>query len=205
MLPRGAQWDVVNDPAPQGRYMARMLCFTPELVAQFHQQFGAFAALTPVQVCARVTAGEAFQECFMRAVSAVEDVQASSDLRTLRALEVLLLLAEKGLVFTLPGALSWSERVYRLSSQRPQANWALHDVAHAFGMSASSLQRRLAQEKTSLSNCLRAMRLETALTLLQTTALPVAEVAARCGYASHSRFTAAFRQQFGFAPSQLRQ
>ena len=44
VLPRGAQWEVVNDPAPQGRYVARLLCFAPELVEQFHRQFGQFAA-----------------------------------------------------------------------------------------------------------------------------------------------------------------
>lgn len=204
VLPRGAQWDVVNDPAPQGRYVARMLCFTPETVTRFHQQFGAFAALAPVQGCARLSAGEAFQQSFMRAVEAVEDVHASDGVRMLRALEVLLRMAEQGRVFALPGSWSWSERVYRLVSQRPQAAWTLQDVAASFGLSASTLQRRLAQEQTHLSECLQTVRLENALTLLQTTSLPVAEVAERCGYASHSRFSATFRQRFGFAPSQLR-
>lgn len=40
--------------------------------------------------------------------------------------------------------------------------------------------------------------------LLQTTGLQVSEIAGRCGYESHSRFSAAFRERFGFAPSHLR-
>ena len=48
------------------------------------------------------------------------------------------------------------------------------------------------------------MRLETGLVLLQSSALQVSEIAARCGYESHSRFSAAFRERFGFSPSQLR-
>ena len=47
-------------------------------------------------------------------------------------------------------------------------------------------------------------RLETALVLLQSSTLQVSEIAARCGYESHSRFSAAFRERFGFPPSQLR-
>ena len=66
------------------------------------------------------------------------------------------------------------------------------------------LQRRLAQEGETVSQCLRDVRLETALVLLQSSTLQVSEIAARCGYESHSRFSAAFRERFGFPPSQLR-
>jgi transcriptional regulator GlxA family with amidase domain len=43
-----------------------------------------------------------------------------------------------------------------------------------------------------------------AMSLLQGTSLQVSEIALRCGYDSHSRFTAAFRQRFGYPPSHLR-
>ena len=47
-------------------------------------------------------------------------------------------------------------------------------------------------------------RLEASMALLQSSSLQVSEIAARCGYDSHSRFSAAFRQRFGYAPSHLR-
>lgn len=203
-LPRGVRWEVVNDPAPQGHYVARLLCFVPELVEQFHQRFGQFAAVAPVQGCAGLAADAAFEGSYMRAVAALEDEASSQALREHRALEVLLLLAEAGIVFAQPGELGWAERVRRLVGPSPDADWTLERIASAFGASPSTLQRRLAQEGETMSGCLRDVRLETGLVLLQTSALQVSEIANRCGYASHSRFSAAFRERFGFPPSQLR-
>lgn len=204
VLPRAAQWEVVNDPAPHGRYVARLLCFAPELVEQFHCRFGQFAALAPVQGCAGLAADAAFEGSYMRAVSALEDGASSQALREHRALEVLLLLAEAGIVFAPPGELGWAERVRRLVGPSPQADWSVERIAGAFGTSASTLRRRLAQEGETVGQCLRDVRLETGLMLLQSSPLQVSEIAARCGYESHSRFSAAFRERFGFPPSQLR-
>ena len=204
VLPRGAQWEVVNDPAPQGRYVAQLLCFTTELVEQFHRQFGQFAAVPSVQGCAGLAADAAFKDSFMRAVAALENHTSSPALREHRALEVLLMLAECGIVFAPPGELGWAERVRRLVGPSPDADWTLERIASAFAISASTLQRRLAQEGETVSQCLRDVRLETGLVLLQSSTLQVSEIASRCGYESHSRFSAAFRERFGFPPSQLR-
>jgi AraC-like DNA-binding protein len=43
-----------------------------------------------------------------------------------------------------------------------------------------------------------------ALTLLQATSRPVAEIALAVGYASPSRFAVRFRHRFGFSPSAVR-
>jgi transcriptional regulator GlxA family with amidase domain len=40
--------------------------------------------------------------------------------------------------------------------------------------------------------------------MLQTSDLSVGEVAQHCGWESHSRFTAAFQQRWGVAPSVVR-
>lgn len=204
VLPRGAQWEVVNDPAPQGRYVARLLCFTPELVEQFHRQFGQFAAVAPVQGCADFDPDAAFEDSFMRAATALESDTSSHLLREHRALEVLLMLAEAGIVLAPQGELGWAERVRRLIGPSPHADWTVDRIAAAFATSASTLQRRLAQEGETVSQCLRDVRLETGLVLLQSSTLQVSEIASRCGYESHSRFSAAFRERFGFAPSHLR-
>ncbi len=204
MLARSTQWDVVNEPAHQGRYATQILAFAPELVERFHQRFGQFAALAAVRHCASPRADMMLQEAFGRAAAALNDAQATDALREHRTLEVLLLLAEQGFVFASNRALNWSDRVRRLVSQRPHAEWPASDIADAFHLSVSTLQRRLAAEDTSMNQCVRETRLETALGLLQTTQLQVSEVAQRCGYASHSRFSASFRARFGFAPSHLR-
>lgn len=204
VISRSTQWDMVNDPGPRGRYIAHVLAFSPPLVELFHERFGEFAATPAVQGCASLAADEGFAATFGHAAAALEDSESSQAMREHRALEVLLLLAERGLVFSPARELGWADRVRRLVAPRLQAAWAVDDVARAFHLSASTLQRRLAEEATSVTQCVREVRLETAVGLLQTTELQVSEIAGRCGYESHSRFSAAFRERFGFAPSHLR-
>ncbi len=204
VIPRLTQWDMVNEPPTGGRYEARLIGFTPMLIELFHQRFGQFSGSPPVQGCASSVADESFVATFGHAMSALKSDTASAAIREHRALEVLLLLAERGLVFSAASELAWADRVRRLVGQRPQANWTLSEVAAAFHLSASTLQRRLAEESANFSQCVRELRLETAMALLQDSGLQVSEVAARCGYDSHSRFSAAFRERYGFTPSHLR-
>ncbi|UWH08345.1 helix-turn-helix transcriptional regulator [Dickeya fangzhongdai] len=205
ILPRGTQWDVINDPAPQGRYVAQILNLQPETVTRFYQSFGQFAALTPVRSFARVTDSRTIGAAFMRAADALSDADCSAMLSEHRVLEVLLLLAEQsGIVLTPPGALNWSERVRRLVAQRPYDHWAADRVAQALSTTASTLNRRLAQEGNTIAACVRETRLEAAMVLLQSSDRPVAAIALDVGYESHSKFTAAFRRRFGVVPSALR-
>jgi AraC-like DNA-binding protein len=204
LIPRATQWDMQNEPAPGGHYQARLISFTPQLVELFHERFGQFAATPAVQGCVGTAADEAFTSTFSHAAAALLEPDTSAAVRQHRALEVLLVLAERGLVFAPARELSWTDRVHRLVGQRPHAPWTVDDVARAFHLSASTLQRRLADEDTSVSQCVREVRLEAAMALLQGSNLQVSEISARCGYDSHSRFTAAFRKRFGFAPSHLR-
>ena len=74
----------------------------------------------------------------------------------------------------------------------------------AFHMSESSLRRRLQDGQQTLAALVRDARLQVALGMLQTSALSVGEVAQCCGWASHSRFTAAFQQRWGVSPSVVR-
>lgn len=195
--------------APRGRYEARLIGFAPTLIERFHQRFGQFAGQPAVQGSASAKADDDFCASFSHAMTALQSPDVSDAMREHRAMDVLFLLAERGLVFAASRELTWADRVRRLLCQRPQAPWTLQQVAEAFHLSVSGMQRRLAQESVSFSQCLREVRLETAMALLQDSALQdsalqVSDVAARCGYDSHSRFSAAFRKRFGYAPSHLR-
>ncbi|QDX30846.1 helix-turn-helix transcriptional regulator [Dickeya poaceiphila] len=205
ILPRGTQWDVINDPAPQGRYVAHILSLQPDTITRFYHAFGQFAALEPVHNVARAAATPAIKTAFLRAAEALNDTECSTTLSEHRVLEVLLLLAEhSGVVLAPPGTLNWSERVRRLVAQRPYDNWSANRVAQALSTTVSTLNRRLAQEGSTITRCVRETRLETAMVLLQSSDRPVAAIALDVGYASHSKFTAAFRRRFGILPSALR-
>ena len=204
VVARNTQWDIHNDAALGGDYEARLIAFSAPTVERFHEHFGQFAAVAPVQDSAGTQADGAFRAVFDHAVAALSDDASSAAIQEHRALEVLLVLAERGLVLTPARELSWTDRVHRLVRQRPHAPWSVDSLAGAFHVSGSTLQRRLGEEGGSASGSVREVRLQVAMSLLQGTDLQVSEIAARCGYDSHSRFTAAFRQRFGYPPSHLR-
>lgn len=78
------------------------------------------------------------------------------------------------------------------------------DVAAAFGLSERSLQRALAQERTSFRNLLTAARRKVSEQALRQTAEPVATLAHRLGYSEPAAFVRAFRRWTGHAPSRWR-
>lgn len=204
IMARGTQWDVINEPVAGGCYEARLMGFAPQLVERFHDRFGQFAATPAVQGCASAHPDEAFSAAFGHATAALATPDVSDAVREHRALEILLLLAERGIVFARTNELRWADRVHRLVSQRPHASWSVDELACVFHVSPSTLQRRLSDECTTASQCVREARMTSAMALLQGTELLVSEIATLCGYDSHSRFTAAFRQRFGYAPSHMR-
>ena len=65
-------------------------------------------------------------------------------------------------------------------------------------------RRRLAKQGTGFRTLLTDVRMTRALTLLQVTPWPVAQIAGAVGYESPSRFAARFKERFGFAPSAVR-
>jgi AraC-like DNA-binding protein len=203
LLPRGTQWDLAHEPAPHGPYVARVLTFTRALVREA-------AALYPIE-SARVVRGAAvttveveLADTFARAARALADADTSRTLQRHRLLEVLLLLAECGLRFDTGNEVGWDERLRQMIAQRPHESWTIDALARAFHTSASTLRRRIADSGITLGELVREVRLETALVLLQSSMLQVGDIAARCGYESHSRFSAAFRNRFGLTPSELR-
>jgi len=200
LLQRGTQWDVENDPAPDGHYRALLLMPGHDLLRTFSAD-----GARPVADSACLPADSELSEAIQRAARALDpDTPLSPALQSHRVLEVLMLLGERGWRFDPGLERSWAERVRQRITRHPEADWHVDTLAAAFLMSASTLRRRLAADGTTASDLVREVRLETALGLLHGTDLPVGEIAARCGYESHSRFSAAFRTRFGLPPSDLR-
>jgi AraC-like DNA-binding protein len=68
----------------------------------------------------------------------------------------------------------------------------------------STLRRRLQQESQSFRLIVEEVRMAYALGQLQSTSLPIGEIALNSGYQSGSRFTARFRQHYGLLPKHVR-
>jgi AraC-like DNA-binding protein len=205
VMHRAMQLDVVNQPEGGGYYQAQLIQFSAELIDTFHDLYPHHAALTWLGDPIKLRPNADLLDAFKRAAIALNDATASESIKRHRSLEVLLLLAESGVYFTSSQALTWCDKVYRLVQNAPHNKWDLQTVSQQLLLTKSTLQRRLANENTSLSECLIQVRLDTGLELLQNSHDSVAQIAARCGYESHSRFGAAFKRRFGLSPSQLRQ
>ncbi|MCB9665111.1 MAG: helix-turn-helix transcriptional regulator [Alphaproteobacteria bacterium] len=82
--------------------------------------------------------------------------------------------------------------------------WSLPEVARRLGRSTRSLQRALGTEGTSFLRVLEDARLAQADTLLADPAVPITEIAWRCGFSDTSHFSRRFKVRRGAPPSAVR-
>jgi AraC-like DNA-binding protein len=89
--------------------------------------------------------------------------------------------------------------------QNPGYPWTTQKMAEQASVSISHLHALFRQEmNTTPLQWLAALRLKQACTLLQRTALPIIEIADRCGYTDQSAFTRAFGRLYDQTPSTFR-
>lgn len=197
------QWRIHNHPDKNGSYKAQVLAVRDEWLQKFHQQHADLTA-QKVSILQTLPLNGWLQQAWQR-VTDPEMAEASTGLTEHRVMEVLLILAETGHSFESADRRLLQNQIHGLIQQNPSQTWNVADLATRFNMSSSTLLRRLQEEGTSAAQCVRDARLELGLNLLQTTRQPVGHIAEACGYLSHSRFSAAFEQQFGILPIKLRQ
>jgi AraC-like DNA-binding protein len=96
------------------------------------------------------------------------------------------------------------ERLRQVLREGLSRRWSAADVASACSMSTRTLQQRLTEHGTSLTEQLAAVRLELAQTLLEHDSISIEQVADRAGFDSLPAFSRFFRRQTGVAPSAFR-
>jgi AraC-like DNA-binding protein len=78
------------------------------------------------------------------------------------------------------------------------------DCAKSLAYSERTLQRSLAASGTTFRDIRRRHALNKARLLLASSAMPLAEIAAACGFSTQQHFTTAFRTAFGNTPARFR-
>lgn len=81
---------------------------------------------------------------------------------------------------------------------------SLTDAAKHFDLSERTLQRRLAEQGTSLNDIRDMIRREMSLTLLRESELSIAEICYRLGYSAPSAFSRSVTRWFGVSPRAVR-
>ncbi len=190
-----APLDIENRPGPRGVYKASAIALPDGIAESFSG-----CESNPLGRSAARHAGDSFN----RAESLLQDPATPAAVKDHAAREVLLWLAEDGIVFPPPPPKGLEDRLRAMISADPAAGWKADQAAATLALSPATLRRRLAGEGVSFSEVLGDVRMIHALTLLQATSFPIARVAEECGYASPSRFAARFRARFGCAPAAIR-
>lgn len=186
----------VTNTTDGGLYRAEALPIDPALVEP--------SARPAVPAVAAFPATPGLEAATGAARRALHDAALPDAIVAHRFREILLWLAEAGVVFALPAAESFALRTRRLVAGDPAAPWPAAAVADRLATSVPTLRRHLAAEGTTLTDILADVRLAAALNMLQTTRRPVTAIALDCGYASPSRFAMRFRARFGLSPSEVR-
>ena len=199
----GTQWDVTNDPLGGSEYRAIALVFPDDLLNELNAVEGCMS-IPEMRVAHVMPVDDELLAAMQRTLPPATNRPIGAPLLRHRIMEVLLLLAQRGVRFAGQSELPWADRVRHLVAQRPHADWDVPTLAAAFHMSESTLRRRLNGCGTTLAALVKDVRLELALNMLQTTRLPIGEVAHLCGWQSHSRFTATFQARWGVPPSVVR-
>lgn len=197
MAPR-LSMTIENCPAAAAPYSAQLLVIPETLAQSVRAETGADG--DPM----RVTTRERVLSAFDRAVVYAEDRHVSERLKSHAVREVLLWLGEEGIGFGRPRQPSLADRLRSVILADPSQDWRSADASRALAVSEPTLRRHLAADGTSFSALLADVRMGVALTLLQSSDLPVNRIALDVGYACPSRFAVRFRKRFGLAPSAIR-
>lgn len=121
------------------------------------------------------------------------------------ALNAMLRRAPGNLILPQPGAFSCSARVRALLRAAAPAWPELAITAGRLHMSESTLQRRLAAEGTSYQSLKNELRRDLAIVRLNTSEVPLAQLALELGFADTAAFQRAFKGWTGSTPGSYRQ
>jgi AraC-like DNA-binding protein len=107
-------------------------------------------------------------------------------------------------LLALTRTLTTAETVRSALSAHGGLSLSLSDLAKRLHMSERTLKRRLMEQGTSFGALIEQVRRERAVLLLETSDLPLSEIAEQVGYTELANFTRAFRRWTGVTPHRFR-
>jgi AraC-like DNA-binding protein len=199
ILSAGCHADMINQPDADGIYEADAFRFGEETLRWAAQDQASAAEI------GTFASGPAFRHSVLNARAALATREhLPSSVVTHRVVELVLWARYHGINPTARGTEDLAGRLRHLIAAEPARDWRTGALAAQLAMSEPTLRRHLAAAGTSATEILTDVRLTAALTWLQTTSIPITQIAFDAGYLSPSRFAARFRARFGVSPSQIR-
>lgn len=182
----------------KGRFLSRVFsfhCLPPESMLELSRNNGQ-GEETPL-----LSATSGLQD-ILNALFSFDQYSMSNETRTFWVMGLYQQLAELGALHQLFSDVNtlFSQKLSRYLSLSPSEEHALETVAIHFAMSRATLIRKLKQEGTQYREVLAEVRLNHALSLIQSGTRNIALLAQSCGYQSEGRFSQRFKGKFGLTP-----
>jgi AraC-like DNA-binding protein len=199
----GETLDLDNAPSQEsGVYRASCLSFDPAMIRELPD---AARTTTPPRAYAGLDAEGGLDAAFEHAIGGLlQPALYPEALLRHRLGEVLLAIATQGFQLRAAPHAKIDEHLRGILAAAPERTWTASQAAAALHMSEATLRRRLRDVGSSFREQLDQVRLGLALALLQGSRESITQIAAQCGYASASKFSARFRRHYGLSPSALR-
>lgn len=205
IIPANTPLEIINTPE-NGFFNSELLFLSPEVLSRFKQQH--LHSQTPVpnqltSLCAPF--GPDLSFVWSTVLNAVRN-NLSTAVQEHLVMGLLLVLHQEGLAgpLLIEPRFNLTEQVRQIVLFSPATQWTVEEIARQLSVGASTLRRRLQSEGQHFRQVVEEVRMSCALSMLQSTRLPVADVALKCGYLSSSRFTARFQNHYGCLPKNIR-
>ena len=202
IFPPGSMVTMENRPVLGDDYRATGVCFSRHMIETVFARETSKSESDGIQIVQACT-GQSLQ--ILNAIQAtLNDPEIPEPIRQHRLLEPLIWLKYHGIYLSPYEEEKPLSKVRRLIETDLSYPWRSHEVADHFAISEATMRRWLAKSGQGFSKILQNTRLEHGLSLLQSTDIPISEIAFDCGFKTPSHFSDSFKKRFGIKPSEIR-
>ena len=202
IFPPGAIVTMENRPVLGDDYRATGVCFPRHMIEAVFSNQKSRSESTGIQIV-QASTGQPFQ--MLNTIQAtLNNTEITEPIRQHRLLEPLIWLKYHGVHLSPHEEENPLSKVRRLIETDLSHPWRSSEVADYFAISEATMRRWLTKSGQGFSKILQNTRLEHGLSLLQSTDIPISEVAFDCGFKAPSHFSDSFKKRFGIKPSEIR-
>lgn len=213
VMPSHLTFDVINQPAAEGEYIALILELSNDLLERVRKAYPEIIESQSNQSVTDdfltkdflISLSPFLSETLLHLVRGTTNNSQTTMLNEHRLIEVVLLLLQSNVRPLLLQSIypDFSTHLRSLINSDLSYDWSLERLAQKLDMSVSTLKRRLQDANLSYRQLLDEARMQRAMELLKQGHQNVAQVALACGYQSQSRFATRFRKYYQFNPSDV--
>lgn len=202
IFPPGSMVTMENRPVLDADYRATGVCFPHHMIKAVFANSNTNTEPVGIQI---VQAGTDQPLQLLNTIQAtLNDPRLPEPIRQHRLLEPLIWLKYHGIHLSPHEEEKPLSKVRRLIETDLSHPWRSNEVADHFAISEATMRRWLAKSGQGFSKILQNTRLEYGLSLLQSTDMPISDIALTCGFKTPSHFSDSFRKRFGIRPSEIR-